>query len=359
VSSTWVISASPQVCCSKEVVDTGPLRATSVSAVGHDGLPQNILYSDEVQPKMNLQKKMRAALGTTLGTAALLACLGCGSNENLGPIASVRAASSIRDALGGGANATDGAKKSEAKPVGTGWATLRGRFTFAGTPPVMAPYNANKAEDMAACAPGGKAPPQETLVVDSASGGIRNVAIYLRKASRVHESAQPTDDSVLFDQKVCVFLSHVFPVTLGQTVEIKNSDNVGHNTNISGKNRFNQIIPAGESLPFKPQKEEAIPASVSCSIHPWMNAYFLPRANGYVAVTAADGTFEIANLPAGEPLEIQVWHESGTGPGGGLVLSTPEAKALQWSKKGRFTITLEPDSEKEIELAIPAVAFRG
>jgi hypothetical protein len=156
-----------------------------------------------------------------------------------------------------------------------------------------------------------------------------------------------------------VFLSHVLAVSVGQTVTLMNSDNVGHNTNIGGKSlKFNQIVPAGGEIPLVPQKEEAAPAKVVCSIHPWMVAYMLPRDNGYYAVTGEDGSFEIANLPAGEELEIQVWHENATGSGSGLVLTTPEAKELNWSRKGRFTIMLEENSEREVELVVPASAFR-
>lgn len=282
--------------------------------------------------------------------------VGCSKTEQLGPIADVRSSLAIRDALV--SSSAGGGEAVSEKPTGTGWATLRGRFVFDGTPPVMSPYNANK--DQAACAPGGKAPPQETLVVDSGTGGIKNIAVYLRKASRVHESAQPSTETIVFDQKACVFLSHVLAVGVGQPIELKNSDNVGHNTKIEGRsNTFNQIIPAGGSLQYVAQREETIPAAVNCSIHPWMTAYLLPRKDGYFSVTAEDGSFEIANLPAGEELEIQVWHESATGSGSGLVLSSPDAKELGWSKKGRFKITIEADSTKDIELTVPATAFRG
>ena len=293
-------------------------------------------------------------------TATLLLCLmssfatGCQRADELGPIAVSATSQTIREAF---SSAGGESSSGVAVASGTGWATLKGRFVFDGTPPTMQPYNANK--DQATCTVGGKAPLQETLLVDSANKGIANVAIYIRKASRVHEAAQTTEETITFDQKQCVFLTHVFPMTLGQTIAIKNSDNVGHNTNIEGKNGFNQTIPSGEVIDFKPQKEEAVPVSVRCSIHPWMLAYFLPRSNGYFAITAPDGSFEIPNLPAGEDLEFQVWHESATGPGKALVLSTPEAKQLKWSSKGRFKMRLAEDEVKELEITVPAAAVGG
>ncbi len=281
-----------------------------------------------------------------------LMLVGCRRVTDLGPVANPSAAAKAREALLGD---TSGGEGSAEVVTGTGWATLKGTFIFDGAPPEMPPYNVNK--DTAACTIHGKAPLQETLLVDSATKGIANVAIFVRKASRVHESAQATNEQVLFDQKECVFLSHVFPFVLGNTMDIKNSDPVGHNTNIDGKNSFNQTIPVGETIAFKPQKEEAVPVSVRCSIHPWMSAYFLPRENGYVAVTSEDGSFEIEYLPAGEDLEFQVWHESAGGPGSSLVLTTPEAKELKWSSKGRFKVKLAEDEVKELNLTVPSDAF--
>ena len=292
---------------------------------------------------------MASSLLLLLGSLVLV---GCNRREDLGPVANVAVGEKIREAFTAGGT---GGGDAAAVATGTGWGTLKGKFVFDGTPPEMQPYAVNK--DMSACTIDGKAPLQQTLLVDSSSKGIANVVVFVRSASRVHESAQGGEGEAIFDQKVCVFLSHVFPLTLGQTMVIKNSDPVGHNTNIEGKNSFNQTIPVGESINFKPQKEEAVPVSVRCSIPPWMLAYFLPRANGYVAVTAEDGSFEIPNLPAGEDLEFQVWHESAAGPGKSLVLTTPEAKAMKWSNKGRFKVKLGEDEAKEVNLTVPAAAF--
>ncbi|RIK85230.1 MAG: hypothetical protein DCC67_04215 [Planctomycetota bacterium] len=264
-------------------------------------------------------------------------------------------AAKIRTALVGDAEA---AGADEQAATGTGWATLRGRFVYEGQPPQMPPYQVNK--DAATCAPGGAAPPQEYLLVDSATQGIANIAVYPRKASRVHESAAtPAAEPVVFDQKQCVFLTHVAPVVVGQSLDIRNSDDVGHNTNIAGQNSFNQTIPSGGATALEIKKEEAAPVSVRCSIHPWMLAYLLPRKNGYVAVTKPDGSFELANLPAGEELEIQVWHEYAAGGKGALYVDSDAARQLQWDNKGRFKVTLEPDETRDLEIVVPASAFGG
>lgn len=278
---------------------------------------------------------------------------GCQRPAELGEVANLEKALSIREALLGEGGGEEGAA---AEPVGTGWATLKGRFTFEGEPPAMPPYDVNKDHDT--CAPGGNAPPQEWLVVDAATKGIANIAIYPRGVSRVHESAEPGQEPIDFDQKVCVFLSHVAGITVGQPVAIKNSDPAGHNTKIDGTG-FNQIIPAGGVVPWVAQRETAMPVGVHCSIHPWMISYMAIRANGYHAVTAADGSFEIANLPAGEELEIQIWHESATGSQGALVITSDAAKELKWSNKGRIKIKLEENEVREINIAAPASAFRG
>src|SRR5205814_5301304 len=99
------------------------------------------------------------------------------------------------------------------------------------------------------------------------------------------------------------------------------------------------------------------PYPVNCSIHPWMRAYLFPRKDGYFAVTDDQGKFEIANVPAGEPLEFQVWHESGGAPGNGLVGTSPEAGDVKWTSRGRMLATLKPDEKKEVKVVVPPKAF--
>ncbi|MGD9723677.1 MAG: hypothetical protein AB7O59_05010 [Pirellulales bacterium] len=261
----------------------------------------------------------------------------------------------IRKNLLSGA-ASEGAAAGAAESTGTGWGTLRGKLKFVGTPPSPSPLNVDK--DTEVCGKG--MPILDNSLVIGSDGGIANVVLYAR-AKRVHDSAKPLAEGAapeaVFDQKNCMFLTHVTAFQVGEKIDIKNSDPIGHNTKIDPRNGvpFNQNLPSGQSVAYIATAEEALPASVSCSIHPWMRAYMLPRKDKYFAVTKDDGTFEIANLPAGEEVEIQVWHERGTGPGNALVL---DRKDLKWTGKGRFKVKLEPDQVTDLALEVPASAFK-
>jgi hypothetical protein len=135
---------------------------------------------------------------------------------------------------------------------------------------------------------------------------------------------------------------------------IKNSDAVGHNTNaaLSANAPFNVVIPGGKEAEEKLSAAEPTPATVTCNIHPWMKGYVVVLAHPYVAVSAKDGTFEIKNVPAGIPLELQAWHEASTAGNGAVQTSRPD---LKWANNGRFSVTLQPNEVMDLkEIKIPA-----
>jgi hypothetical protein len=278
-----------------------------------------------------------------------VAAHGCGAGSVAGPAPDFEAALVLREKL---ASATGATEAGEEKPQGTGWATLKGRFIFAGAPGDAKPLIVDK--DTEVCSKGGMKLYDRSLMVDVSTKGLANVVLFLRNSSRVKEPV-PTD-ALVFDQKNCEFLTPVFAARVGQPIDVKNSDPIGHNTNISGTS-FNQLIPAGESTVFTAGRETGLPVTVTCNIHPWMKAYAVFREDGYVAVSAPDGSFTIPNLPAGEPLEFQVWHERSTGRSGAISLDQPE---LKWNAKGRFKIQLEEDEVRDLgTLEVPADAISG
>jgi hypothetical protein len=272
---------------------------------------------------------------------------GCAPPRVDTPAGDAEAARGIRQTI---MTASVGGGGGAAAAVGTGWATLKGVFRFDGVPGTAKQLVVDK--DTEVCSKGGMKLLDRSLLVDSSTKGLANVVVFARKTSRVKNPVP--DQPLVFDQKNCEFLSPVFAARVGQPVDVRNSDPVGHNTNIAGSS-FNQLIPAGQGTVYKPDAETGMPVMVTCNIHPWMKAFAVFRKDGYVAVSAADGSFTIPDLPAGEPIEFQVWHERSTGPNGALGIDKPEVK---WTPKGRFQITLQPDEVKDLgELVVPASAL--
>jgi hypothetical protein len=267
----------------------------------------------------------------------------------------------LKTSFGGAATETAATATATAEP--TGWATLKGSFKLEGAPPARTPLAITK--DHEVCAPGGKPVLSDELVVDSATNGIKDVVIYLASPGKFpvgdakweHPDYAANATATLdYDQKNCIFLTHMFAMRSKQKAKVMNSDPVGHNTNIQGTGKSAQInatIPSGSSTTYEPGGESPEPFSVSCAIHPWMSARMIVRDSPYFAVTKADGSFEIANVPAGVPLEFRVWQEKGKF----LQDVKVEGKAEKWSK-GRLKITLQPGEPKTLNVTIDAGAFK-
>jgi len=290
-----------------------------------------------------------------VSTIALLCCAaltvagvsGCRKAAALNPAPDIKVAKELRGGSGGGA-ATHAVT---AEATGTGWGTLKGKFVFAGEAPPQS-FLSTAGKDGAVC---GQQVPNQQLIVDSSTKGIANVVVFARKVSRVFKpevgAAPPAAVPAVFDQKNCLFLSHVFATQTTGPLEIKNSDPVSHNTSFDpggGNTPANPLLQPNSSVTYKFSRAMSAPAAATCSIHPWMKAYIIARDDPYVAVTGADGSFEIKNLPAGEDIEFQVWHEQAAT---GL-----DAKP-GWSK-GRFKLKIPADGAEDLAtIEVPATAF--
>ena len=232
------------------------------------------------------------------------------------------------------------------------WASLKGRFVFDGTPPAPVEITADK--DVEVC--GKHKLVNEELVV-SDDKGIANVVLFVRsKGVSVHPDLVDGSkaDPVVLDNKDCRFQPHVGFVQTGQTLTIKNSDTVGHNSNIATMKNSpsNSLVPSNGSSDVTFSRDEAIPASVTCNIHPWMKAYLVIRPNPYGGVSEADGSFEIENLPVGEELEFQLWHEKG-GYLDEFTLGGKKASA----KRGRIDFTVEEGGTDLGDIVVDAKMF--
>jgi plastocyanin len=193
------------------------------------------------------------------------------------------------------------------------WGDLKMTFKVEGKAPTMEKLTVNK--DPQVCA---KMPILDESFVVGKDGGVQNVIVYLvpekGKKVKVHESYNADKDAkVELDNRGCKFIPHVVAVRVGQTLVLKNSDPVGHNSKLDFLTNTpqNPIIPAKGEFPIKPadlSKGEKRATPVSCSIHPWMTGWVLVQDHPYMAVSDENGVVEIKNLPVGKHT-FQVWQE--------------------------------------------------
>ena len=304
--------------------------------------------------------------GVSLLLITAVALAGCNQAYQTGPLANVEKAKELRLAIAG----EPGEEEIVTKLNATGLATIKGRIVLRPGDAIPARPPLKIGKDLAVCAAPGVDTKSQRLIINEKSRGIKNVLVFLRDADKIGwegdvpappEAGPVAEDAAnekLFDQKQCEFLDHVFPVRLGNSVKIANSDPVGHNTNIRANKgtSFDQTIPSGKFVSYQPTAAEAMPIAVSCAIHPWMSAWMLPRDNGYFAVTDENGNFEIDNVPTGVPLQFQVWHEAAAASQGRLDADVPE---VGWSAKTKGRMILGKDQLKNNETLIIKNAGEG
>ncbi len=220
------------------------------------------------------------------------------------------------------------------------WGDLTATFVYDGKAP--APAKASVTKDVAFC---GKFDiVDESLVVNSANGGVANIVSYLYvgrtdKQPSVHPDYEKSaKDEIKLDNNQCRFEPHMTILRTSQTLAVANSDTVGHNTNISALDNpaQNILVPSGGQTKMTFPLEERFPLGVACNIHPWMQGKVIVKSHPYVAVSDKDGKLTIKNLPVGK-FTFQFWHERP----GYVTDVTLDGKKTSW-RRGRVELTIKP-----------------
>ncbi len=187
-------------------------------------------------------------------------------------------------------------------------------------------------------------------------GGLQNAVIFLRTEGV--DVAPSYDDSakadVLLDNKNCRFEPHVAVLRTSQSLVLKNSDPIGHNSKVEPiKNpAINPIIPSGEEIKQQFPDEENLPIKVGCNIHPWMGAWIVVRKTPYVAVADKEGNFEIKDLPVGKELEFVLWQEKAG------YLKEAKIDGVKVDTKGRFKLKIKPGDNKLGDIKVSSKLFK-
>lgn len=146
------------------------------------------------------------------------------------------------------------------------------------------------------------------LQVD-AQGGLENAVVMLQNvpAGKAFDKKQVHS----LDNVDCMFKPHVSVAIKGQFIGINNADPILHNTHLyQGRNNrtlYNIALPLQNKV-IKKLLRRTGKVTVKCDAHEWMLAYVYVSDNPYIAVTAADGSFSISDVPPGS-YTLHIWHE--------------------------------------------------
>ncbi len=185
--------------------------------------------------------------------------------------------------------------------------TISGRIRYIGKALPRKPVDMS--EDPACVAAHHGKAYDESLVVNP-NGTLANVFIYV-KSGLEGKTFQVPSTPVVIDQRGCWFHPRVLGIQTGQELKVINSDPVTHNIHPLAQINREWNHSQGEGDPPLERKflKPEVMIRVKCNIHSWMHAFIGVADNPYFAVTGADGTFEIKNLPPGN-YTLAVWQET-------------------------------------------------
>jgi plastocyanin len=192
--------------------------------------------------------------------------------------------------------------------TGSAWAgSVKGKVKLDGPAPQRRQLQMSADPKCEAANPGGR---QGEVYVVGGDGGMQYVFVYV-KDGLAQKPATPPATPATIDQHGCMYSPHVLGIMVGQDLEIKNSDPTLHNIHAlpTVNTQFNNAMPLQNQTIKKKFTKPEVMVHVKCDVHPWMSAYIGVLDHPYYAVSAADGTFEIKDLPAGT-YTIEAWHEA-------------------------------------------------
>lgn len=146
----------------------------------------------------------------------------------------------------------------------------------------------------------------KSLLVSS-KGGVANVVLWLEGG---FETKPFAGQFVTLDQKRCNFEPHVILIPRGARLKVLNSDPLAHDVRaFESANMLFRLDMDTKAKPAEKKFEKSGIYVIRCGLHPWMHAFAVQAAHDFYAVTDAQGTFALKNIPAGKHT-LHLWHET-------------------------------------------------
>ncbi len=204
---------------------------------------------------------------------------------------------------------------------------VKGKVFFDGQVPEPKMMSVKGNPECAAFHQGGTIASEELV---SSGGLLQNVFVYVKQGLEGRTFAPPATP-VTISNKSCVYAPHVSGARVGQPIEFFNQDSTLHNIHSYPKNAkpFNLGLPLVGMKQVKKFDAPEVMVPLKCDVHPWMLGYIGILPHPYFGVTAADGVFELKDLPPGDYV-IEAWHEKLGAQTQNITLGPQETKELEF-----------------------------
>ncbi len=224
------------------------------------------------------------------------------------PLVAVLVACGSPEAPPSGAAAKPAAAKPATKPAAGGYqvmavsggGSIRGTVKATGNVPAAEKVEINK--DVSVC---GKEKVLEDIAV-GAGGVLANAVVWIDNITGGKDWADGSAGSV--DQVNCHYVPQVQVLKSGASLEVINSDAILHNIHAyEGEETLFNIAQPIKGQKTKKEVTASGPVHLKCDVHSWMSAWVFMAKTPYYAVTGADGSFTLGDVPPGN-YTVKVWH---------------------------------------------------
>ncbi len=212
--------------------------------------------------------------------------------------------------------------------------TVTGTVRLEGTVPPAQMIRVDGDKSCARLVPGAARATERYVVGDNRA--LVNAFVYVKSGLEGRSFPVP-DTPVVLNQDRCWYAPRVVGVRVGQPFHVLNSDPLLHNVRSASlvNEPFNQGQPVQGMRFTHTFSTEEVMVPFKCDVHAWMDAWVGVVSHPYFAVTGADGTFALPNLPPGT-YTIEAWHEAAG------------------TTTGTATVTARGSVSLDLSLAVPA-----